>query len=164
MKIRSETDLDHAEIQTLTKTAFAGAEHSSKTEGSIITRLRETQSLSLSLVIEIEDKIVAHAAFSPVLIDGKSFGWAGLGPVCVAPDWQRQGLGSSIIKAGLARLAAEGVKGCVVLGDPAYYQKFGFENDPDLLFTGAPAEYFMRLWFAGDIPAGHVTYQPVFYE
>ena len=68
----------------------------------------------------------------------------------------------ALIREGLARLAQAGAKGCVVLGDPAYYRRFGFENDPDLRFEGAPAEYFMRLTLDGAAPLGNVTYHAGF--
>lgn len=91
-------------------------------------------------------------------------GWLGLGPVSVAPDLQGRGIGSALIQEGLSQVRASGAKGCVVLGDPGYYLRFGFRQDPGLRFAGVPSEYFMRLALAGAVPAGDVTYQPAFYE
>ena len=68
----------------------------------------------------------------------------------------------ALIEAGLQRLIARGARGCVVLGDPAYYARFGFIHDPALTFPGAPAEYFQRLVLRGDPPSGAVRYAPAF--
>jgi putative acetyltransferase len=106
--------------------------------------------------------IIGHVAFSPVLIDGKDLGWFGLGPISVRPDRQRTGIGSALIRDGLQRLQTMGAKGCVVLGDPAYYNRFGFETHAALSFEAAPAEYFMRLAFAEPAPSGRVVYHEGF--
>ena len=63
------------------------------------------------------------------------------------PNRQRHGIGSALIAAGLARIREQGAKGCVVLGDPGYYSRFGFAADPNLCLAGVPAEYFQRLSF-----------------
>ncbi len=164
MNIRAETDLDAARIRDLTRAAFAGAAHASGNEATILDRLRVMRGLSLSLVMEHDEDIVAHVAFSPVLIDGRDLGWVGLGPVSVLPALQGRGLGTALIREGLTRIAAQGARGCVVLGDPQFYRRFGFTSDANLQFDGAPPEYFMRLAFGEDIPTGHVTYQPAFQE
>ena len=61
-----------------------------------------------------------------------------------------------------ADMQARGAHGLVVLGDPAYYSRFGFENDPALRYSGAPAEYFQCLSFEGSTPAGEVAFAPAF--
>lgn len=164
MDIRPETEGDTDSIRRLTTAAFAGAAHSSGTEAAIIDRLRDTGSLVLSLVGGFEGRIVAHVAFSPVRIGGQDLGWVGLGPVSVWPEQQGRGLGRAVIAEGLRRVAEQGAAGCVVLGDPAYYRRFGFEADAGPRFAGAPPEYFLRLRFAGAMPAGDVTYPPAFYD
>jgi putative acetyltransferase len=85
-----------------------------------------------------------------------------LGPVCVRPDQQRQGIGQAIIRDGLERLTAMSAAGCVVFGDPAYYRRFGFESDPTLFYQGAPPGYFQRLVFTGPAPSGEVRYHSAF--
>lgn len=163
MIIRPEEANDANAIRHITQQAFAGAEHSSGTEGAIIDGLRAAGTLTLSLVAEDNGEIVGHVAFSPVTVDGRDVGWFGLGPVSVRPGVQKSGTGSQLIRAGLARLRSDEAKGCVVLGDPGYYQRFGFKADPALTFEGVPPEYFMVLPFIGSPPSGHVTYQPAFY-
>lgn len=164
MKIRAEAAQDVDDIGLVTQAAFANAEHASGTEALIVSALRESGALSLSLVAESDGKIIGHAGFSPVLIEKVDCGWLGLGPVSVLPTWQGKGTGSAMIREGLRRMAALGAKGCVVLGDPGYYRRFGFEQDSALHFIGAPPEYFMRLRIADPMPAGKVTYHPAFYQ
>ncbi|TCM18974.1 putative acetyltransferase [Novosphingobium sp. PhB165] len=160
--LRSEQDGDAAAIGALVTAAFLGAEHSSGTEAAIVDALRASGMLSVSLVAEEDGLIVGHVAFSPVTMDGTDLGWFGLGPVAVSPDHQRRGIGARLIEAGLARLRDAGAQGCVVLGDPAYYARFGFEIDPALVYPGVPAEYFQRLVLAGAAPTGKVAYHPSF--
>lgn len=164
MRIRAETPADIAEIRRITEAAFEGVAHSSGTEAGIVDALRETGTLSLSLVAEDGDRIAGHAAFSPVIIGGHEHGWFGLGPVSVAPGLQRRGIGAVLIREGLAELRARGAAGCVVLGEPGYYRRFGFIRDPGLTFPGVPPEYFLRLVLSGPVPAGEVRYQPAFYQ
>lgn len=160
--IRPETPADAAAISTLTTAAFATAEHSDGTEAQIITRLRDADALLVSLVAEQDGAIIGHVALSDVTIGGASLGWVGLGPVSVAPDWQAGGIGSALIRDGLARAQAMGRKGCVVLGDPGYYARFGFGVVPGLTYPGVPAEYFMALSWNGPAPLGEVAYHPAF--
>lgn len=163
MEIRDETPADAAAIRHLTALAFAGAEHASGTEAAIPDALRRTGALTLSLVAATGAEIVGHVAFSPVTIAGADHGWYGLGPVSVLPAHQRAGIGAALIRAGLDRLRLDAAAGCVVLGDPAYYTRFGFAPHPGLRFDGAPPEYFLALALTGAPPAGAVVYHPAFY-
>jgi len=163
MIIRPETPADGAAIRQVTDSAFAGAAHASGTEGAIVDALRAAGMLTLSLVAEDAGAVVGHVAFSPVTIDGRDAGWFGLGPVAVAPGRRGSGIGGALIGDGLARLRQAGAQGCVVLGDPGYYTRFGFAADPAMTFADVPPEYFMALRFAGTAPAGPVVYQPAFY-
>jgi putative acetyltransferase len=163
MRLRSEVVGDAAEIRRLIDAAFAEAEHSSGTESAIVDALREAGALTVSLAAEAEGRIVGHVAFSPVTI-GDTAGWFGLGPVSVDRAHRRQGIGAALIRQGLGLLKEARAGGCVVLGDPHYYRRFGFEQDPGLRFEGAPPEYFMRLTLAGTTPAGPVAYHPAFYQ
>lgn len=162
MEIRDERSGDAAAIRALTAAAFETAPHSSGTEAAIVDALRTAGALTLSLVVEEGGEIVGHVAFSPVLIGGSGGGWHGLGPVSVRPDRQNRGIGRRLIMAGLERLEISGAQGCVVLGDPAYYARFGFLADPMLRYPGVPAEYFQSLSFAGTRPKGDVRYHPAF--
>jgi putative acetyltransferase len=99
---------------------------SRQTEHQIVRGLREAGALKLSLVATMDGRVVGHVAFSPVMVGAQDPGWWGIGPVSVAPAHQRSGIGSSLIRSGLRRLRESGVAGCVVLGDPAHYGRFGF--------------------------------------
>ncbi len=165
MIIRKEQEGDQAAIADITARAFRGVEYSDQTEPAIIERLRAAGTLTLSLVAIDHDLIVGHIAFSPVTIDGKSCGWFGLGPVSVDPDHQGQKIGSALIMCGIEKMRSEGASGCVLLGDPAYYNRFGFEADERLRYEGAPPEYFMRLNLTdSNTPMGRVEYHPAFIE
>ena len=98
-------------------------------EAQIVEELRRDGALTLSLVGEADGEIVAHVAFSQVRIGEVQTGWYGLGPVSVRPDLQNRGFGSALIREGLSRLRALGANGCVLLGYPPYYARFGFEPD-----------------------------------
>ncbi|WP_134726127.1 GNAT family N-acetyltransferase [Paracoccus luteus] len=162
MIIRPEQANDQDAIASIVAAAFAQAAHSRQTEPAIIAALRDAGALTLSLVAVGAGEIVGHAAFSPVMIDGRDVGWHGLGPLAVRPDRQGQGIGAALVREGLDRLRASGAAGCVVLGEPDYYRRFGFRNDDALRYEGAPAAYFMSLSFTGHSPDGRVEYHPGF--
>ena len=162
MIIRQEQKHDYDAIKQVTADAFALMEHSNQTEPAIIAALRDAGALTISLVATDGDEIIGHVAFSPVTIDGEDHRWFGLGPVSVRPDLQGRGIGGALIRRGLNELRAQGAAGCVLLGDPSYYRRFGFENDSDLRYPGGPPEYFMRLTFGGSDPVGHVEYHAAF--
>jgi len=106
--------------------------------------------------------VVGHIAFSPVTISDGSIGWYGLGPVSVLPEYQKQGIGESLVNKGLSLLKAMGGKGCALVGDPAYYQRFGFRNIPDLVHEGIPQEVFLALPFTENVPQGMVIFHEAF--
>jgi putative acetyltransferase len=161
MWIRSETGADHAAIHAVIEAAFAQAPHASGNEARIVAALRRDAVLSVSLVADIDGRIAGHVAASPVTIDGTE-GWHGLGPVAVLPEDQGNGVGSALVQAALADLRAAGSRGCVVLGDPGYYGRFGFGQVDGLWYPGVPAGYFMALAFAEAVPRGVASYHPAF--
>ena len=160
--IRPEENRDIEAIRRVTKAAFAPMAYSSQTEAEIIDALRAAGALTISLAAVEAGEVIGHIAFSPVTIDGKDTGWFGLGPISVDPGRQKQGIGSRLMREGLSRLQAMGAKGCVLLGDPGYYRRFGFDTDASLVYEGAPAEYFMRLAFESPVPAGKVSFHEGF--
>lgn len=162
MQIRSEQPGDADAIRALTAAAFAGARHSSGTEAGIVDALRADGALTLSLVAVADGRIVGHVAFSPVGIDMAEGAWHGLGPLSVEPACQRQGIGQALVREGLQRLKALGASGCVVLGSPAYYGRFGFLSEPSLRYRDGPSPYFQRLILKGPAPSGQARYHRAF--
>lgn len=162
VEIRPEGPADIGAIRVLTSAAFENAPHSAGTEAAIVDALRAGGALTLSLVAVQDADVIGHVAFSPVTIDGARARWFGLGPVSVRPDRQGAGIGSALILRGLDALRAMNADGCVVLGDPGYYARFGFESDPALRYGDVPAGYFQRIVFSGPPPAGEVEYHPGF--
>jgi putative acetyltransferase len=164
MIIRAETPADVPAIRSVVTAAFQDAPHSGGNEAAIVDALRAAGALAVSLVAEDEGVVVGHVAFSPVTVNGQDIGWYGLGPVAVLSEKRRRGIGEALIKAGLTRIEQRGARGCVVLGDPAYYGRFGFRSDPDLRLADVRADYFQRLVIDGEPLRGVVDYHPAFSE
>jgi putative acetyltransferase len=162
MHIRAESLSDVAAIHGVTQRAFNGAPHSDGSEPHIISALRDAGALAMSLVAEVDGVVVGHVAVSAVTITDGTAAWYGLGPISVEPGRQGQGIGSLMMRAALHRLTELGAAGCVVLGDPAYYSRFGFVARPSLVYPGVPPEYFMALSFGASQPQGEVAYHAAF--
>ncbi len=162
LTIRDETPADIEAIADVTAAAFATLEISNHTEQYIIEALRAADALTVSLVAERDGQVIGHIACSPVAMADGTQDWYGLGPVSVLPEHQRQGIGTALIEAGLARLQELNAKGCCLVGHPEYYRKFGFANPSGLALEGVPPEVFFTLSFAGDTPKGTVTFHGAF--
>jgi putative acetyltransferase len=162
--IRPETPADHAAIYDLTKRAFAPMPYAGGDEQDLINQLREAGALAISLVAELDGRIVGHIAFSPAFAADGSEGWYALGPVSAEPELKHQGIGSAIIKAGIAMLRERDAAGCVLVGSPAYYTRFGFRPFPDLCPKGEPAEFFQILPLRTQIPTEVVGFHPLFHD
>lgn len=160
MEIRPETPADVEAIDDLTGAAFAPMPFSAGNEAECIRRLRADGDLTLSLVAVVDAGVAGHVAFSPVFFDGRPTAWFGLGPVAVRPGLQRTGIGSALIREGLSRLTRSGARGCVLIGDPGYYHRFGFIADGRLTYRDLDARYVQWLAFGPDRPAGVLTYSP----
>jgi predicted N-acetyltransferase YhbS len=162
LEIRSETPADADAIDTVTRAAFDGRPYSRQTEHFIVRALRRADALSVSLVAIEAGEVVGHVAASAVRVAGQDRGWFGLGPVSVAPARQRQGIGSALVRAALVRLQASGAAGCMLLGNPAYYGRFGFAPSGALRLPGVPPEDFMSLAWHLPPPSGEVAFHPAF--
>lgn len=160
--IRTETAADIEAINEVTIAAFTTLKISNHTEQFIIAALRAAQALTLSLVAEVEGRIVGHIAFSPVALEDDTPQWYGLGPISVLPKYQRQGVGKALIQEGLSRLRAMNARGCCLVGHPHYFRKFGFVHMPGLVLEGVPQEVFFALSFDGHTPRGAVLFHDGF--
>lgn len=162
IRIRHEEAADASAIESLIVAAFADAPHTDHNEQFIVRALRESGALALSLVAQDEQQLLGHVAVSPVTITGTAANWFGLGPIAVLPQYQGKGIGSQLMEAALTELKIREAAGCVLLGDPAFYQRFGFRVEPDLELPDVPPEYFQVLAFAAPVPRGVVAYHNAF--
>ena len=162
MIIRKETVADIEKIAEVTIAAFNTLPISNHTEQHIINALRAADALTISLVAENNGRIFGHIAFSPVTISDGSIDWYGLGPVSVLPDYHKQGIGKLLVNEGLSLLKELGGQGCALVGDPNFYQRFGFQNFPELVQEEVPQEVFLALPFTAKLPQGIVVFHEGF--
>ena len=156
--IRNETPDDVCAITEVTIAAFKTLEISNHTEQFIIEALRAAKALTVSLVAEMDGRVIGHIAFSPVTISDGTPNWYGLGPVSVLPEHQRKGIGKALIKEGLSRLKDMNAQGCCLVGHPDYYRKFGFKNMSGLVLEGVPPGGLLRSVFRRAYSAGHCRF------
>lgn len=158
MIIRIAMPADRPQIDAILREAFPGPE-----EADLVTRLYDDGDVVISLVAVVGTEVCGTVVFSPMTAPFRALG---LAPVAVRPDHQRQGVASALIHEGVELARVEGWDGIFVLGDPDFYQRFGF-----LAETAAPYEnpyagpYLMAMSLVeGDLPAasGKVDYAKAF--
>lgn len=125
--IRDSVQSDLAAIELLYPDAFPDEDLL-----PLVGDLLRDAAIATSLVAVVDSQIVGHGVFTKCGVLGSSIEAALLGPLVVAPDWQRQGIGSAIVRVGLRRLQEEDVTIVCVLGDPAYYRRHGFRLETSL--------------------------------
>jgi putative acetyltransferase len=125
MIIRLEDPQDATAIRFVNEQAFGGS-----AEANAIDQLRNRGAITLSLVAVIDDRVVGHLLFSSVTIETSDRSWPGVGlaPLAVLPAYQRRGIGSALMDAGLEEIRRLGHERVIVLGHPDYYPRFGFER------------------------------------
>lgn len=160
--IRNETGSDIKAISDVTKAAFQTMAISNHTEQFIVDALRDGKALTVSLVAVAGDRVVGHVALSPVKISDGSPGWYGLGPISVLPELQKRGIGKSLMLEGLSRLKSLGAKGCILVGDPGYYERFGFKSPTNLSIEGVPHQFVLALPFEDSQASGKVIFHDAF--
>lgn len=161
MVIRPEEPGDRPAILDLLRAAFPGPE-----EALLVDRLAADGDVVLSLVAEdaqADPPLIGHILFSPMAAPFRALG---LGPVAVDGRHRRRGLAAALIREGLRRVEAQGWQAVFVLGDPAYYSRFGFAAEAAAGFVSPYAgPYFMALPLGAErLPAatGQVDYAPAF--
>ncbi len=158
MQIRSETSVDIARVHALNVDAF-----NQSAEADLVDMLRASDDAIISLVAEDDGDIVGHVMFSKLVTPPRCLA---LAPVAVAPDHQKEGIGTALIKRGLTMAKASRWRAVFVLGDPAYYTRFGFRVEDAAKFeTPYPKEYMMaRELMPGALKAmdGALTYAAPF--
>ena len=162
MIIRLETPRDVDSIRDITIAAFKDHPFSRQTEHLIVDALREAGALQVSLVAETGGDVVGHIAFSPAVVGDALTGWFLLGPVSVHPDHQGSGVGRALVEAGLEVLRLRRASGCVLVGDPQFYARFGFQQCGDATYPGVPAENVLCLALGDETPSGEIHHHPAF--
>lgn len=162
--IRPETADDHPAIRHVVHSAFGGSD-----EVKLVDALRSGGWVLIELVAEFDNQIVGHVLFSRIALATQTgkISLVSLAPVAVLPDYQKQSIGSRLIRSGLKQLKDQGESVVVVLGHPEYYPRFGFSaelarslHSP---YSGKPAWMALELQSGAlkDIQ-GQVDYSPPF--
>ena len=160
MLIRHETAADIPAISRLVTEALLMLPQSTGTEAGIVEKLRAEGALALSLVAEDEGEVIGYLAASAARI-GTQDGWGLIGPLVVLPSRHRQGIGTALMAEALRRLRVTS-RGAALVGDPAYYGRFGFRACPGLSVAGCPPEVVQALPFDGAEPRGELIHHPAF--
>ena len=157
--IRPERPDNHPAIHTVHAACFP-----SDAEAQLVDLLRDAGRLSVSLVAEVDGEVVGHVAFSPVSVESGAIG-AGIAPVAVIESQRGQGIAVGLVRAGLEACHQAGFGWVVVLGEPAYYARFGFKPASEFglsdEYGGGEAFQLVEL-VPGSLPvgAGLVKYAP----
>ncbi|MBE9034349.1 GNAT family N-acetyltransferase [aff. Roholtiella sp. LEGE 12411] len=165
MNIRSETLLDYPAIAEVNTLAF-GQEN----EAKLVEEIRRSDHYigELSMVAEVEGVVVGHILFSYIdLVGAETLQVLGLAPIAVCPQFQRQGIGSKLVQAGLERANVRGEAMVIVLGHPQFYPRFGFKPSVDYEIESpfpVPEDVFMvkPLQNYQEKYKGKVVYPPAF--
>lgn len=164
MIIRAERPIDIAAIDAVNRAAFE-----TDAEARLVALLRAQATPVISLVAEADDRVVGHIMFSPIEAAGAAAGAVlGLAPMAVLPEYQRRGIGSDLVRAGLDACRGIGVTALVVLGHPEFYPRFGFIPASRFGLTSeysVPDDVFMAMELEqGSLTgvSGVVRYHPAF--
>lgn len=160
MLIRNETASDIPAISRVVTQALLMLPQSTGTEAGIVEKLRAQNALTLSLVADDDGVVIGYLAASAARV-GTQDGWGLIGPLAVLPSRHRQGVGTALMTEALRRLRATG-RGAALVGDPAYYGRFGFRAYPGLSVAGCPPEVVQALPFDGAAPHGEIVHHPAF--
>jgi putative acetyltransferase len=158
--IRPAEAADRAAIRTVVERAFG-----QPLEADLVDRLVADGDAVLELVAEVDGRIVGHVLFSRLTVEGSGppFAAVALAPLGVDPDFQRTGIGCALIEAAHERLAAAGETLSIVLGDPAYYVRFGYRRRPAEGFSSDYQCEALQALVWGLAPAtGRLVYAPAF--
>ena len=169
LSIRAETPSDRQSIYRVAQAAFERP-----AEAELLDRLREDHALLLNQVALLDGEIVGQAAYSLLTIDDgdRLHRQPALGPIAVLPAHQGRGIGSALVRAGLAAMRQAGYGLLFLVGHASYYPRFGFQPAQPLGFSsdyvqpGGAHEHFMLAILDADSPQsqirGHVRYHRAF--
>ncbi len=157
MQIRPETAADHAAIRAVVTAAFARPD-----EADFVDQLRCDGDAAISLIAEVDHAIIGHVLLSPMTAP---FAALGLAPLSVLPAYQRRGVGSALMHAAINAARTAGAAAIFLLGNPAFYRRFGFSAGAAKPFASPYAgPHFMALPLVDPLPAMHgaVAYAAAF--
>lgn len=167
--IRPEEEADFDAVRQVNTLAFG-----QPAEATLVDALRKSAELFISLVAVDDNQVVGHILFTPVSLESDDSTSTALGlglaPMAVLPDYQRQGVGSELVRAGLRECQRIGANVVVVLGHPEYYPRFGFVPASQKGLTSeypVPDEVFMAIELEPGALKGRrglVKYRPEFAE
>jgi putative acetyltransferase len=165
VEIRPFNSEDVGAVHEVHLRAFDGRSEESR----LVKLLHANEKAPVSLVAVLDGRIVAHVLFSPVECDGQgsTLSMVGLAPIGVLPEYQNRGIGSCLIREGLAACRDADYDAVVVLGEPGYYARFGFERASDYGLDneyGVDAEFMVVLLKSESLDgtSGTIRYQPEF--
>jgi putative acetyltransferase len=164
MLIRDERAADASRITQIQYAAFTNHPHhppgAEPVEQRIVVDLRASGALTLSLLAEVDrqtmGQAVGHVALSPAIVGREPTGWFLLGPIGVLPRFQGKGTGSALVHEALRRMRALGAKGVVLVGDPGFYARFGFEAVQGLIYPGVPDQFVLAVRLGDTAPQGEI--------
>ena len=160
VRIRPEAGDDEDAVRNVNIAAFPTAQ-----EANLVKALHADGDCEISLVADDDGAIVGHVLLSRMTArgDGREYRALGLAPVAVLPERQRQGIGTALIMDAMLHAEAEGEEIVFLVGEPAYYQRFGFSADAAAPFASPYAgPYFMARTFAALLQKGEAAYAPAF--
>ena len=148
LRISPETAADRQEAEALVMDAFGPGRFAKTAE-----RIRESATMSAAFVAREDGRLVGSVRLWAVTVDGRDALF--LGPIAVASDVRRGGLGADLVAACIAEATDRGVAGVLLVGDPPYFSRFGLQPAPDVRLPGpADARRVMWLPVVSDVPAG----------
>ncbi len=151
---------DDDTVRALLTQAFGGA-----VEAKLVDDLRKDGDLPIALVAEARDEIIGYVACSPLLLEGSEARGLAVAPLAVALQWQGHGLGKALMREMQSHATALGYDFLIVLGDPAYYARFGYEVKAAERFEtpyNGPYLQVLDLTDQGKTASGVITYAPAF--
>ena len=165
MNIRLAQEIDLDSILKVIETAFSDEEN--KVIINLVQELhQETTSPSIkSLVAELDNQVIGYVSYSPIFLKSTNSicGYI-LAPLAVSLEYQKQGVGSNLICAGIDMLTEEGVGVLMVYGDPAYYGRFGFKEEIGQSFTPPYTLKYPLGWTGMILNDSAIPEQPIQFE
>jgi len=166
MLMRNERTDDAPVISQIHYAAFKGhpmhAPGAEPLEPRIVEHLRAANALTLSLLAEVGGEAVGHVALSPAAVGEDRSGWLLLGPVGILPRFQGQGLGSELVREALRRMRRLDAVGVVLVGDPGFYARLGFDRVDGLTYQVVPDQYVLAACFGHKAPQGEIIAHEAF--